>query len=826
MKKKAGITITILVYAFLAVMIAFLIYVGGNYPTGADTMCHIYKGDVLYHSIRQGNWYPLYDSFWYNGVQMMRYWAPLPVYFLAFCQMAAGGNDLDGYLLFVALVFYLGALIWLYIGHKKGRLRMGVFMGILWFFLPNNLFALFVEGNLPRSLSMILLPLFIYYICEYLFEEDAKALCKVVPVFAGIALCHVGYAGMILLAMLLFLLMYRILSHRSGKCIPALISMILPFLIIGIWLYASLKGGITSTDSSQVMKGFFQDAVISLNPLRRLTNGNTEFYFGFAAFAVAVFGAICSKRQSMVGFWAALLIFVCTTTSMYTVLEKLPGSQYLWMLRFISIALVMILYSFLLWRSLKKGFVIACCLLLLADCIPSLSLVWHGAGKTTAEENMQINSDASLITKAREVTKQRAALLDGSTLGAMAPYLLTDYDGKQTRGTFGAGWQSAATARNIVELNEAVERGFYPFLFDRTVELGNDTVLIRISELKEKEKDVECVSRAAKEQEFYLEAQNDSYLLFHRDMYPAFGTIGNYDGLAIGTSAATLTYSYPDITRGESDDLNDYSFAELSGYRVIYLSGFSYRDKDKAEKMIKKLSDQGVRVIISGDGIPLNEKNGIRSFLGVTCQNIYFENGYPILYTGEEELDTELFDKENREWKTVYFNGLDREDGYLYDSGMKVAFSGTVYNENIVFVGLNLPYHYFLTQDQNVGEYMNRIMGDDLSGLPERTIVPLQITYSAHVIRIRSPRDGVNTSLAYHDIFQSRQKIDQEHTLTVVRHGVTVIRLHYPYLPQGLCMSLVGIFGYIWFCHNLLRKRGGRKKMSVERSTANTGTAS
>ena len=96
MKKKAGITITILVYAFFAVMIAFLIYVGGNYPTGADTMCHIYKGDVLYHSIRQGNWYPLYDSFWYNGVQMMRYWAPLPVYFLAFCQALAGGNDITG----------------------------------------------------------------------------------------------------------------------------------------------------------------------------------------------------------------------------------------------------------------------------------------------------------------------------------------------------------------------------------------------------------------------------------------------------------------------------------------------------------------------------------------------------------------------------------------------------------------------------------------------------------------------------------------------------------------------------------------------------------
>ena len=74
---------TIMLYLMAAIAIAYVIRIGGNYPTGVDTMCHVYKGDVLYHAIRQGNWYPLYDRFWYNGVQMMRYWAPLPVYFLS-----------------------------------------------------------------------------------------------------------------------------------------------------------------------------------------------------------------------------------------------------------------------------------------------------------------------------------------------------------------------------------------------------------------------------------------------------------------------------------------------------------------------------------------------------------------------------------------------------------------------------------------------------------------------------------------------------------------------------------------------------------------------
>ena len=42
MKKNAGIVLAMILYAFLAVGIVFVIYIGGTYPVGADAMSHVY----------------------------------------------------------------------------------------------------------------------------------------------------------------------------------------------------------------------------------------------------------------------------------------------------------------------------------------------------------------------------------------------------------------------------------------------------------------------------------------------------------------------------------------------------------------------------------------------------------------------------------------------------------------------------------------------------------------------------------------------------------------------------------------------------------------
>ena len=56
-----------------------------------------------------------------------------------------------------------------------------------------------------------------------------------------------------------------------------------------------------------------------------------------------------------------------------------------------------------------------------------------------------------------------------------------------------------------------------------------------------------------------------------------------------------------------------------------------------------------------------------------------------------------------------------------------------------------------------------------------------------------SGEDNVNTTLAYHDIFTSKQNVGTKNHLTYVDSGKTVIVMHYPYFWPGLMVTLLGI---------------------------------
>lgn len=799
MKKKLGNIVTVFIYGVLACLLVWIVYRNGSYPGGADTMCHIYKGDVLYREILKGNFYPLIDPMWYNGVEMMRYWAPLPVYVLALCQALAGGNMFGGYLLFVGCVFFFGAAVWLWIGNRHGRPGLGAFMGVLWFFMPNNLYALFVEGNLPRSLCMIFLPWLLEQIYLYLAEKRWRNLLGIILCFIPITLCHLGYAGMILLAVLLFLIIYIFRFGGARKCFHVLLAMALSILILGLWVVPSLKGGITSTDSSQVMKTFFQDAAISLNPLYRVKNGaSAAFYFGLAAFLTAIPGIFFGKNKSGIFFGCALIIFLCTTTSMYPIISHLPGSQYLWMLRFISIALCMILFGLMLWDTLKKQWLRLFCLLLVLDAVPSLSLVYGDVSGRPVEERMDETDEYSLLAEAREITTQRLALMDLSSMGATGAFLTSGYTNPKA-GTFGAGWQSANTAENIVMLNEAMETGRYYYLFDRCLELGNDTVLIKIDCLHQKYKDLDRVGEAAEAAGYRLAAENEGWLLYHLDTFEQFGTVSSYSAIGIGKSALAVTMDYPAMEHGESDNLNDYSLDELKKYELVYLDGFTYDNKVQAEALVTQLSESGVRIVIQADGIPMDEHTGIQSFLDVICQPIVFSNGYPLLDTIDGILDCDLFPVGYTSWRAMYLSGLEECWGKIDEIGEELTFYGTVKNDNIVMIGLNLSYFYSLTRDEGVGKLLSHAMLFSDSELPERSLVPLEVEYQQDRIIIRSETDNVNTALAWHDIFEGTEGVSNRNNLTFVNQGETVIMLRYPYFAEGLCVSIMGLVLTVFF---------------------------
>ena len=795
-RKKGNILLFLAPVAYLLVSVIVVITVAGHvFPIGSDTMYHVYRGNVLYEAILQGNWWKMLDPMWYNGVELMRYWAPLPAYFMAACQALGGGDPLEGYLIFVGLICFLGALPWFYMGRKIERPWLGAFLGILWFFMPNNLTALFVEGNLARSVSMIFLPLFVFNTYQYLENRKWSYLPRISLWFAMIALCHLGYAGMVALAMLIFFVIYGFLIGTWRPIADTLEAMLLGVMVLGIWVLPSLVGGITSVDSSETMANFFQSAWISLNPLERIESGNIHFYFGLAALILAIFGGCFSYRRTAAGFWCSVVIFLCTTSAMYPVMRMLPGSQYLWMLRFISIALCLILCSFLSWDTLKKPFVILVCLLLIADTVPSLTLI-SGRGEysaTTAEERLDEQQEYTLIAEGQSMTEQRMALMDESTLESMGAWLVSAWN-QPAAGTFGAGWEAAVTSGNISQLNRALTGGSYYYLFDRCKQLGNDTMVIRLSRLPLLKEPIEELDAAAAAVGYSLIEDNSAYRLYHLDGAKGnWGTVDTYRAIAIGSQASSLALQFPAMREVSTTNLNDFTYEELSDYDIIYLAGFTYDDRQKAEQMILDLSESGTRIIIAADGIPEDREVHAQSFLGVRCNVIEFKNGYPELDTIDGVLYTDMFPNGYTDWKTVYLDGLDDSWGTVYDGDLRLDFYGTVQNENIVVVGLNLSFFYGLTRDPAVGELLSHAMQLSPAEVPQREIVPLEVEYTNTSISINSPADKVNTTLAYHEIFQSSRTLTADYQLLRVDAGTTAIRLEYPYLQQGIALSAVGL---------------------------------
>ena len=87
--------------------------------------------------------------------------------------------------------------------------------------------------------------------------------------------------------------------------------------------------------------------------------------------------------------------------------------------------------------------------------------------------------------------------------------------------------------------------------------------------------------------------ENENGYLYKLGYHGTFGTISSYNNIAIGSTSDYISFIYPDFKKGKSININDYSYEELKNYKRIYLSGFTYSNRNEAEKMIDKLGRSG-----------------------------------------------------------------------------------------------------------------------------------------------------------------------------------------------------------------------------------------
>lgn len=789
----------------IGIVIARILGKWGNYPAGSDTYCHLYRADLILQNIRLNNWFPLYDASWYNGVEIMRYWGPLPLYVLAFFEYLCG-DIFAGYLAFVGFLFVLGAVGFYLMGYRLNRPLMGFFVGTMWFFLPENMKVLFYDGNIPRALINALLPYMILFIYGFLKKKKTTNAAALMILFALITFCHIGTTIMLMAVLLIYLLIYAKVNHSGREAVEIFICAVIGMLLSGIWMIPSFHGSGAGGSSNQIMEGFFQNAFLSLNPYPAW-NGQTLFYFGLSIFIICIAGFFFGTKESIPGFSVGLIIFFLTTESAYDILSRLPFSSYLWMMRFVSMSLSFVMAALLLWKGLKKKFVVVMCVLLFVDCIPVARYLYTGIENTqSVYEKNDDYAQSVLFTDAKEITNQRMAVFDMSGFGSFVPYYVAGVD-KKVDYLFGAGWEGARTAANIVKLNASVENGNYKYTFDRSIELGTDTLVFLIDKLRGGKNDIEELKEAGEQLGYEPVAENDKTIVFHKDTPQTFGVITEYENIAIGNAAKELAMLYPNFEEGFSDNLSDYTYDDLKKYHKIYLSDFEYSSRSEAEKLLNKLAEDGVKIFIDMNKVPVDAKTNRQEIFGVSVQPITFERRFADINYQEEVYKTSGFPDTYKSWKANYLIGLDNVTGYSSMNGKELALCGTNGNDNIVFLGYNFVYYAEIANDSTALKLLSAILDEEIGTCPKRELVPLQITHGINKIIIESEYDHVNTTLAnIKDIFESKQKYTTVNNLIEVNSGNTTIWMHYPYKKNGTFVTFCGIILFAIYILYLWRR--------------------
>ena len=200
----------------VAVLFTVSLFYTNNYPKGSDVYGHLFKANVLYHAILDGEWYPIYTPYWYNSIELFRYWPPLSYYVLVAFQALCNGDIIFAYPLFGGFCYFLSMMGWMGFGLREKRLSLCFLAGTLYFLFPDSLRVFFSEGNVPRIFISALLPLLFFCMWEFIEYRNIKIIYLFIPLLCAITFTHIMISAMVGISLFLFCLVHA-LSNKTWK---------------------------------------------------------------------------------------------------------------------------------------------------------------------------------------------------------------------------------------------------------------------------------------------------------------------------------------------------------------------------------------------------------------------------------------------------------------------------------------------------------------------------------------------------------------------------------------------------------------------------------
>ncbi|MCI0841730.1 MAG: hypothetical protein J4N64_08135 [Chloroflexi bacterium] len=788
-----------------------------RYPWSYDSWGHLIKAEYLQEQIATGTWYPDIFPQWYNGQQMLRYYAPLPYYALVGLLPAAGDVFVAAnWFLFIAALF--GGLSMLLYARRYGP-TFAMFGGVLLVLMPDNIRVAFAEGNLPRVFAAALLPAAFFCLLNVLTADRRRGYW-----FAGLAgmtalvvLSHAMMGAIFAACFSLFVVVYWLTGKANSRYVlQGLLGIFTGVLLSSWWLLPSLTGGITELNveaATEALAKFPWN--VAFNPSVRQYD-KEALYVGLTFLLTLSLGWVYWKHLDGV-MRAMLIVGVVTLTISSTLVSglysALPLSHLFWPLRFMTFSgfLLVLLTVALIsttWglsgrgrRSFGRFAAVGIVALMLLDFWQSASLV------VTAPAPEEITHVAELLEGS---SGWRVATADLSLLGSSPSYLFSTGTGREQ--VFGWAYQGAATAPLLASINQAIEKGFAAYALDRLDRLGSDDIVVLKTTSESRYHVSEEFREALPDAGYELTYRGRRLELYQRQGGPRAYRVDTRV-FAVGSGAQNVSLVFPEILVGSDTALDSYSVEFLSQFDTLILAGFNWRSRGVAEDMVRQLAAGGQRIVIDLTGTPPDLLVRIPRFLDVYGERILLydpprlDSVYDLGGQGRGAL-LQPFDSEIRPWQAYVPQGLEHKSVTFDFQGAQAVAVGTkdVGQGSVTFLGLNLMFHSVLTGDPVAIDVLERELGVKAHRRPDFGVVSLddyRAGQSGYRFSMDIPEDGLYLlPIARHTgtaLFANGNRIP---TLTVDtlmlaelprgRLDVEVRSLKTPVYAAGMATTLVG----------------------------------
>ncbi|MDU3324469.1 MAG: hypothetical protein E7E70_27805, partial [Escherichia coli] len=116
------------------------------------------------------------------------------------------------------------------------------------------------------------------------------------------------------------------------------------------------------------------------------------------------------------------------------------------------------------------------------------------------------------------------------------------------------------------------------------------------------------------------------------------------------------------------------------------------------------------------------------------------------------------------------------------------------YNENLVFLGLNIPYFEMITKDDVALEILEEAINMESYILPDRKCVNIQIDFEANRIIVNSEIEDVIVPIAALSSFETIEgSYEVFNNLVNLKSKEVIIEVTYPKLSTGITISLISL---------------------------------